>query len=195
MTFLRPPKTRPSFPRRNSTGTPRLLLQLEKNHESLPSTRDKALFCCCVSREIPPSVLSLESFLDSLEATQEVPRHSHLHSRGTPRILTQHKKSPGFPSSSQEEGLFRCFVGKEIPAFSSQLKRRRSQLDTREELQGSYHDFKSPRCPSALHIHLTPLQLTWRSPRGETNNIIAGVTALWHLEKKPRIPMSTRQEA
>ena len=105
------------------------------------------------------------------------------------------KKSPDFPSSSREEYPFQCFVGKGIPAFPSHLKRRRSQINTREELQCSCHLYKRPRFPNALQIHLTPLKLPRRTPFGMTQNTMAGVTALWHLERKPPIPMSTRQEA
>ena len=109
------------------------------------------------SREIPTSLLSLERVLDSLEATQEVPQYTSLLSRGTPRVSPQLKNSPGFPSSSREEDPFPCFVGKGIPGFLSHLKRRWSQLDTREELQGSRHHFKRFQYHIALQIHLTPL--------------------------------------
>ena len=104
--------------------------------------RDEALFHCGISREIPPSHLSPERVLDTLEATQEVPRHTRLHSRGTPMVQPQLKKSPSFPSSSQEEGPFPCFVGKGILTFPSCLKSRRTQLDPREELQRSCPHFK-----------------------------------------------------
>ena len=125
----------------------------------------EAPLCCHISREIPPFLLSLKRVIDTIEATQEVPRHTRLHSRGTPKGPPQLKKSPGFPSSSREDGLFPCFVEKGIPAFPSYLKRSRSHLDTREELQGSCHYFKKPRCPSALQIHQIPLQLTQGSPQ------------------------------
>ena len=62
--------------------------------------RDEAFFCCGITREIPPSLLSLERVLDTLEATQEVPRHTRLHLRGKPRVSPQLKKSPVFASSS-----------------------------------------------------------------------------------------------
>ena len=113
-------------------GTQSFLLQLEKNLEILPSTRDDALFPSGVSREISPSLLSLEKVLDTLEATQEVPEPTRIHSRGTPMVPPQLKKSPGFPSSSQEEDPFH-FFGKGIAAFPLFLNERRSQCDTREE--------------------------------------------------------------
>ena len=55
--------------RQNSRGTPSFLLQLEKKQEILPSMRDEALFRCGITREIPPSFLSLERVLDTLDAT------------------------------------------------------------------------------------------------------------------------------
>ena len=138
-------------------GIPRLLPQVEKNQEILPSKPDEAIFHYSVSREIPRSLLSPEKVLDTLEATQEVPRHTSLHLSVAPRFPLQPKKSPGFLSSFQEEGPFPCFIGKGIPAFPSHFKRRRSPLDTREELQGSCHHSKRPRCPNPLQIHLISL--------------------------------------
>ena len=138
-------------------------------------------------REIPRSLLSPESVLDTSDAAQEVPRHPCLYSRGTPRVPPQLKKNPGSPSSSREEGLFPCFIMEGIPAFPLH-KRKPSPLDSREELQGSYHHFKRP--PMSQFVPDTPDSpaMTRRSPRGPTQNTMAGVTALWHLERKPPIP-------
>ena len=166
-----------------------MLPQLEKNQEILPSMRDEALFCCGISREIPPALLNLKRVLDTIEATQEVPGHTRLHSRGTLGVLPQLKKSPGSPSSSREEGPFPCFIVEGIPAFPLHLKRKLSPLDYREELQGSCHHFKRP--PMSQCVPDTPDSpaVTRRSPRGPTQNTTAGVTALWPLEKKPPIPL------
>ena len=131
----------------NLRGTPSFLPRLEKNQEILPSTRDEALCCCNISSENPPFLLSLERVIDTLDATQEVPQHTRLHSRGTPSVPPQLKKSPVFPSSSRDEGPFPCFVGKGIPDFPSHLKRRQSQLGTRMELQGSCHNSKDSNVP------------------------------------------------
>ena len=84
----------------NSKGTPRFLPQLQKNQEIITSTQDEALFCCSVLREIPPSLLSLERVLDTLDATEEILRHTRLHSTGKPRFPPQLEKRPAFPSSS-----------------------------------------------------------------------------------------------
>ena len=95
-------------------------------------------------KEIPPSLLSLQSVLDTFDATQEFPGHIHLHSRGTSRVPPQLKKSPSFPSSSQDQGPFSYFVKKEIPGFPSHLKMKRYQLEPQEELKGSCHHSKRP---------------------------------------------------
>ena len=62
--------------------------------------RAEALFHFSISREIPPSLLSPERFLDTFETTQEVPRYPHLHLRVILSVLLQLKKSPGSLSSS-----------------------------------------------------------------------------------------------
>ena len=95
--FLEVTQAGPWDPHHNLRGTPIFLLQLEKNQEILPSSWDEALFHCSISREIPPFFLSLESVLDTLAATQEVPRHTRLYSRGISSVLPQLKKSPVFP--------------------------------------------------------------------------------------------------
>ena len=110
--------------------------------------RDEALFCCSVLREISPSLLSLERVLDTLDASQEVPQHTRLHLRGTPRVPPRLNKSPFFPSSSRDEGPLPCFVRKGILAFPLCLKRRQSHLESREELQGSCHHSKRPDVPN-----------------------------------------------
>ena len=60
--------------------------------------RTKVIFHCGVSREIPPSLLSPKRVLEILDATQDVPRHHCLHSRGTLKVPPQLKKSPGSTS-------------------------------------------------------------------------------------------------
>ena len=63
--------------------------QLEKIQEVLPSRRDEAHFCSGVSRLITPNLSNFQRDLHTLAATQEVPRHIRLHSRGSTRVLFQ----------------------------------------------------------------------------------------------------------
>ena len=79
------------------------------------SQRGMGPFSGEVSREKSHLPLRLERVLDTLDATQEVTRHTRLHLRGEPRVLPQLKKIPVFSSSSRVEGPFSCFVGKRNP--------------------------------------------------------------------------------
>ena len=143
-TFLRQHERVPEVPVVTREEPQSFLPQLEKNQEILPSMRDEALFCCSISREIPPSLLSLQRVLDTLEATQEVPQHTRLHRRGIARVPPQLRKSPLFPSLSSNEAPFPSFFGRGIQGFPLHLKRRRSQLESREEHQWSCHHSKRP---------------------------------------------------
>ena len=124
-----------------------MLPKLEENQEILPSKRDEALFLCSVSSEIPPSLLSLESVLDTIEATQEFPRHSRLHPRGTPSVLPQLKKSPRFPSSSADIGPFPCFVGKANAAFPLHQRGGSLNLTLERNSKGRATISKDPDVP------------------------------------------------
>ena len=129
-------------------GIPIFLLKLEKKQEFLPSRQDEALLSYGVLREIPPSLLSLERVLDALDATQEVPRQTHVHSRGTGSVLPQLEKFPVFPSSSQDKGPYPCFIGKAIMVFPSHLKRKRTQLESRENSRVHATIPKEPDVPN-----------------------------------------------
>ena len=94
--------------------------------------------------------------LHTLSATQEVPRHTRLHSRGSTRV-PPHPEDPRFRLLAREEGSFPCVVGKEFPAFPSHLKRRRSPQERPEELQGRVTFPESPRRLSPFHGNLFSL--------------------------------------
>ena len=70
-------------------------------------------------------MLQLKKFPDIPVCTREEARESR-----------PHPKEPRFRLIAREEGSFPCVVGKEFPAFPSQLKRGRSPQKRREELQG-----------------------------------------------------------
>ena len=81
-TFLRPPERVPEVPVVSREHLP----QLEKIQEVLPSRRDEADFNCGVSRLITFIIWNFQRVLHTLAATQEVPRHTRLHSRGSMRV-------------------------------------------------------------------------------------------------------------
>ena len=80
--FLRPQQRVPEIPVVTQKGP----AATRENQEILPSSQYEALFHCGISREITPSLLHHKRVLDTLAVTQEVPRHTRLHSRGTPRV-------------------------------------------------------------------------------------------------------------
>ena len=121
--------------------------------------RDEAFSCCSIMREIPPSLLSPERVLNTLEATQEVPRHPHLPSRGTLRVPPQLKKSPGLHPHPERRVSLPALSGRE-----SRRSRRTSiggglHLMLERYSRGRATISKDTRCPSALQTHLSPLQL------------------------------------
>ena len=88
--------------------------QLEKIQEVLPSRRDEAHFCSGVSRLITSNLWNFQRFLDTLAATQEVPRHTRLHSRGSTRVPPTSRGTP-FPPPSSRGGILSLRVRERIP--------------------------------------------------------------------------------
>ena len=80
--FLRPPELVPEVPIVSRKHLP----QLEKIQEVLPSRRDEAHLGRGVSRLIKPNLWNFQRVLHTRAATQEVPRHTRLHSRGSSRV-------------------------------------------------------------------------------------------------------------
>ena len=73
--------------------------------------------------------------------------------------------------------------------FPLDLRRRRFPLDAGDEIQGLCHYFKRPPMSQCTPDTPESPELTRWSSRGPTQNTMAGVTALWRLERKPPIPM------
>ena len=98
-----------------------------------------------------------------------------------------HPGEPRFLLLARDEGPFRCFLGKEFPAFPTHLKRRRSPQERREELPGRATSPRVPQmCQSIPEERIFPA-LPRRSCRGSTPTTVARGTALWDsLVGKPR---------
>ena len=65
-----------------SRGTLSFPPQLHANHEILPCMLEEALLHCSIAKEIPHSLLELESVLYTLYETPEVSPDTRPHSRG-----------------------------------------------------------------------------------------------------------------
>ena len=94
--FLRPPEWVPEGPVVSRGHLP----QLEKIQDVLPSKRDDAHFHRGVSRVITSNLWNFQRILHTLAATQEVPRHTRLHSRGMRRVPPSSRGAPFPPPSS-----------------------------------------------------------------------------------------------
>ena len=94
--FMRPPARVHQVPFVSREHLP----QLEKIQEVLPSKRDDAHFQRGVSRVITSNLWNFQRILHTLAATQEVPRHTRLHSRGMRRVPPSSRGAPFPPPSS-----------------------------------------------------------------------------------------------
>ena len=129
--FLRPRERVPEVPVVSREHLP----QPEKIQEVLPSRRDEAHFSSGFSRLITPNLWNFQRVLHTLAATQEVP-NIPVSTREEARESRPHPEESRFRLLAREEGSFPCVLRKEYLAFPSNLKRRRSPEERREELQG-----------------------------------------------------------
>ena len=96
-------------------------------------------------------------------------------------------EEPHFRLLAREEESFPCVVGKEIPAFPSLLKRRRSPQERREELQGRATIPRVPQMSQSIPGKALFPALPLLSSRGSTHTTVARETALCEsLVGKPR---------
>ena len=137
-------------------------------------------------RLITSNIWNFQRVLHTLAATQEVPRHTRLHSRGSTRVPPTSRGAP-FPPPSSTDGSFPCVLGKEFPAFPSHFKRRRSPQEKREELQGPATIPRVPQMSQSIPGKPVFPALPQLSSGASTHTTLARGTALWEsLLGKPR---------
>ena len=129
-------------------------------------------------RLIKSNIWNFQRVLLALTATQEFPRHSRLHWRGSTKVPPTSRGAP-FPPPSSREGSFPSVVGKEFPAFPLHLKRKRSPQERREELQGRATIPRVPRMSQSIPGKTVFPALPRLSSRGSTHTTVARGTALW----------------
>ena len=121
-------------------------------------------------------MLQLKKFPDIPVSTRQEARESR-----------PHPEEPRFLLLAREEGSFPCVVGKEFPAFPSQLKRRRSTQERRGDLQGRATIPRVPQMSQSIPGKPVFPELPRLSSRGSTPTTVARGTALWEsLLGKPR---------
>ena len=115
--------------------------------------------------------------IHTIAATQEVPRHTRLDSRGSTRVLPTSRGAP-FPPHTREEGSFPAWSGK-----NSRRSRRMSRGGSlhRKGERNSRVGPPFPESPRCLSIPGKPVfpALPRLSSRGSTHTTVARGTDLW----------------
>ena len=135
---------------------------------------------------ITSNIWNFQRVLHTLAATQDVPRLTRLHSRGSTRVPPISRGAPFPPLSSR--GLILSLRGrKEFAAFPSHLKRMCSPEQRQEELQGRATIPRVPQMSQSIPGKPVFPALLRLSRRGTTHTTVARGTALWEsLVGKPR---------
>ena len=122
----------------------------------------------------------------TLAATQEVPRHTRLHSIGSTRVPPVSRGAP-FPPPRPRGGILSLRGRERIPGVRSHLKRRRSPQERQEELQGRATIPRVPQMSQSIPGKPVFPALFRLSSRGSTHTTVARGKALWEsLVGKPR---------
>ena len=96
-------------------------------------------------------------------------------------------EEPRFPLLAREQGSFPFLVGKEFPAFPSQIKRRGSPQESREELQGHSTIPRVRQMSQSIREEPVFPALPRLLCRGSTPTTVAQGTTLWEsLVENPR---------
>ena len=137
-------------------------------------------------RLITSNIWNFQRVPHTLAATQEVPRHTRLHSRGSTRVPPTTRGAP-FPAPSSRGGILSLRGGERIP---------RIPVATQEEALSTG---KARGTPGLCHIPIVPQMsqsipgkpvfpaLPRLSSRGSTHTTVVRGSALWEsLVGKPR---------
>ena len=133
-----------------------------------------------------PNLWNFQRVLHTLAATQEVPRHTRLLSRGSTRIPPT-SRGARFPPASSRGGILSLSGWERIPGVPvpSQVE----ALSTRKArgTPGSCHHSQSPPDVSVHSRDTVFPALSRLSSRGSIHSTVARGTALWEsLMEKPR---------
>ena len=111
--------------------------------------------------------------------------------------LSPHRLSFGYPGCNWGRTPVRVHFPAWLGKESRRSRRTSKEGDLMLKLEKKSRDrgtIQKDRDSQSTPFTPDSNALTGLSPQGSTQNTMACVTALWHLERKPQIPMSTRQE-
>ena len=143
------------------------------------------------SRLITPKLWNFQRVLQTLAATQEVPRHTRLHSRGNSRVPPTFRGAPFLPYSSRG-GILSLHGREKIPGISVASQDEALSTGKARGTPGSCHHSQSPpdvsvhSRGSCFPCTASTFTLRIDSHHGGTWDSPVG---------KPQIPCSTRREA
>ena len=132
--FLRPPERVPEVPVVCREHLP----QLEKIQGVLYSRRDEGHFRRGVSRLITPNLWNFQRVFHTLAATQEVPRHTRLHSRRSTRVPPTSRGAPFLPPSSRG-GILSMRARERFPGVSVASQEEKLSTGKARGTRGSCH--------------------------------------------------------
>ena len=135
---------------------------------------------------ITPNLWNFQRVLNTLAATQEVPRHTRFQSRGSTRVPPTSRGAP-FPLHSSRGGIHFLCGRERIPGDPVASQVEALTTGKARGTPGSCHYSQSP--PDAQSITGKPVfpALPRLSSRGSTHTTVVRGTALWEsLVGKPR---------
>ena len=137
--FLRPPERLPEVPHVSREHLP----QLENIQKVFPSRRDEAHIRRDVSRLITSNIWNFRRVLHTLAATQEVPRHTRLHSRRSTRVPPTSRGAP-FPPPGYRGGILSLRGLDRIPGVPVASQEEALSTGKARGTPGSSHHSQSP---------------------------------------------------
>ena len=137
-------------------------------------------------RLITPNICNFQRVLHTLAATQEVPRHTRLHSRGSTRIPPTSRGAPFLPPSSRG-GILSLRGGERIPRVPVASQEEALSTGKARGTPGSCHHSQRPQISQSIAGKPVFPALPRLSSRRSTHTTVARGTALWEsLVGKPR---------
>ena len=114
-----------------------------RNPGGCPFQERWAHFRWGVSRLITPKLWNFQRVLYTLAATQEVPRHTRLHSRGGTRVQATSRGAP-IPSPNSRGGILSLRGRERIPGISVASQEEALSTGKARRTPGSCHHSQSP---------------------------------------------------
>ena len=129
-------------------------------------------------RLITSNIWNFQRVLHTLAATQEVPRHTRLHSRGSTRDAPTSRGAP-FPPPSSSGGILSLSGRERIPGVPVTSQEEALSTGKARGTPGSCHHSQTPQISQSIPGKPVFPALPRLSSRGSTHTTVARGTALW----------------